>query len=82
MTEPDPRRLEIATELLSGLGDAISPRQLADVLGDKTTGPVYAYIKAQEFPAIRKGHGRYAIPKITLIPWLADRLAPAPEENQ
>lgn len=81
MNDSDPR-LAVAADMLADLGDRITPRQLADVLGDKTTEPVLGYIRAGQFVAIDKGRGRYSIPKKNLIPWLAARLTPIPEENR
>lgn len=81
MTTNDDPRLAKARELLRPYGASMSTRQLADFLGDETTGPVLRRIRAQEFLAIHKGGGRYSIPTAELAEWLAPRLTITPQEE-
>lgn len=82
MAETDDHRLALAKDLLAPYGPAISPAQLAGLLSYRSTNQVIEMCRRAEFVAIHKGGGRYSIPTKTLIPWLAQRLNAAPQEEK
>lgn len=82
MTDTEDPRLPVARSLLAPYGDALAPAQLAGLLSYKSTNQVIDMCRSGEVTAIHKGGGRYSIPTVTLIPWLAARLTLAPEEEK
>lgn len=82
MTTTEDPKLAEARAMLRPYGEAMSTRQLATFLGEKTTGPVLRRIDKREFPAIHLGGGRYSIRTDTLAIWLAARLTTTAQEDQ
>lgn len=85
MPEPTPSQLAWAREKLSSYPDPLTPRDLADTLGDESTTYVLAAMKHGTLNHIEKRSGprvRYAIYKEDAVPFLASHRRQAPEEKQ
>lgn len=85
MNEPTRSQLDWARQKLSGYNDPLSTADLAEALGDDTTRPVVAAIRAGRLGAIEKRSGprtRYSIPKEDAIPFLASHRRQPIEEQK